>query len=366
MVKNLLIAAGTLALGATSVHAGALERSSQSVAILFEPGSYAEFSIGIVNPDISGTGNGPWAGVSSGDIVGSYATLSFGYKQALSDKLDMAIILDQPVGGKISYPAANAPYPFAGSSAEVSSLAVTGLLRYKFPSHVSVYGGLRAESVKGHLNIVAPALSPAFTNYNLTAEQNYQLGYVLGVAWEKPEIAARVALTYNSSITHDFDTIETGLGPGAILDVMEVEIPQSVNLEFQSGIAANTLLFGSIRWVDWTAFQVAPNSLSPQALVSYPNDMITYNIGIGRKFNETWSGAVTVGYEKHFGDPVSNLTANDGVKSVGLAVTYTKDNMKITGGLRYLDIGDATTTLVGSSFSGNSGIAGGVRVGFNF
>ena len=370
MTRNHLIAAGYAAgflmLGAISANAGALERSTQSVAILFEPGTYAEFSLGIVSPDISGSGNGPFTGLASGDIAKSYSTLSFGYKQPLNDKLDMAVIVDQPVGADVSYPAANAPYPFAGSTAEVRSLAVTGLLRYKLPSNVSLYGGLRAESVKGDLNIIAPALTPAFTNYALTAKQNYQLGYVLGVAWEKPEIAARVALTYNSAITHDFDTIETGLGPSPIYDVMDVEIPQSLNLEFQSRIAANTLLFGSVRWVDWTAFRVAPNSLSPLAIVSYPNDMITYSIGIGRKFNETWSGAVTLGYERHFGDPVSNLTANDGSKSIGLAVSYTKDNMKITGGLRYIEIGDATTTSVGSSFSGNSGIAGGIRVGFNF
>ncbi|MDH5531627.1 MAG: hypothetical protein OEY05_16465, partial [Paracoccaceae bacterium] len=98
----------------------------------------------------------------------------------------------------------------------------------------------------------------------------------------------------------------------------------------------------------------------------FPNDIITYNLGVGRKFNDQWSGAVTLGYEKTHGDPIGNLSATDGNKSVGLAVTYTMDNMKITGGLRYIDIGDATTTSIGSSFSDNSGVAGGIRIGFNF
>jgi long-subunit fatty acid transport protein len=364
-MKKSAVTIGAFAFGATSAFAGGLERSAQSVSILFEPGTYAEFSLGVVSPDVTGVGNGPFAGLPSGDMAGTYSSAAFGYKQALSDKLDMALIIDQPIGADVNYPAANAPYAFAGSTADVSSYAVTGLLRYKLPSNVSLYGGLRAQSVEGTLNIIAPALSPAFTNYLLVADRDYRLGYVMGVAWEKPEIAARVALTYNSAITHSFDTTETGLAPIALNGVMDVEIPQSVNLEFQSGIAANTLLFGSIRWVDWTEFRVVPPFLG-QAVVSFPNDIITYNLGVGRKFNDQWSGAVTLGYEKTHGDPIGNLSATDGNKSVGLAVTYTMDNMKITGGLRYIDIGDATTTSIGSSFNDNSGVAGGIRIGFNF
>jgi len=40
--------------------------------------------------------------------------------------------------------------------------------------------------------------------------------------------------------------------------VTEIKTPQSVNLEFQTGIAKVTLLFGSVRWVDWTAFNIFP------------------------------------------------------------------------------------------------------------
>ena len=38
------------------------------------------------------------------------------------------------------------------------------------------------------------------------------MGWVAGVAYEMPDIAARVWLTYNSSIDHDFDMKESG-GP---------------------------------------------------------------------------------------------------------------------------------------------------------
>ncbi len=366
---RVLVTTVGLAFGATSAFAGGIERSAQSVSPLFEQGNYAEFSFGAFNPDVSGFGAGPFTGTSSGDMAGSYGTFSFAYKRVLKDNLDIALIVDQPIGADVDYPIANAPYPFAGSTAEVKSLAVTGLLRYKFPSNISVYGGLRAQRVEGTLHIEAPLAlfvqnAPGMLNYTLEGKPDYRLGYVVGVAWEKPEIAARVALTYNSAIKHTFDTIETGLAPVPLTSTMPVEVPQSINLEFQTGIAADTLLFGSIRWVDWTAFNITPTYINT-ALVSYKNDVITYSLGVGRKFSDHWSGAVIVGYEKHEGTPVGNLGPTDGYKSIGLAATYTMDKVKITGGLRYVEIGDATTTI-GSNFSDNSGIGAGFRIAYNF
>lgn len=361
-MSNKLLTASIIALTAGSAYAGGIERSTQSVAPLFEKGNYVELSYGNFSPDVSGTFGGV---LPSGDMAGSYNSLSFAYKRAINDTLDFAVILDQPIGADVSYPAANAPYPFAGSTAEVRSTALTGLLRYKTPQNFSVYGGLRLQAAKGNVNIIAPAVTPAFTNYRLTADRDFKVGYVIGVAWEKPEIAARVALTYNSAIEHSFDTVETGLAPIALPGTMNVEVPQSVNLEFQTGVAKDTLVFGSIRWVDWSVFNITPPVLNT-AIVSYSDDTITYSIGVGHRFNEQWSGAVTLGYEASGGTPVGNLGPTDGMRSIGLAATYTQDNIKFTGGVRYVDIGDATTSTIGSRFTDNSGVGVGFRIGYNF
>jgi long-subunit fatty acid transport protein len=359
------VTASALAICASTASAGGLERSAQSVAILFETGKYAEFNLGIADPDVSGT----LAGVfSSGDMLGSYNTVTLGYKQPLGDNLDVAIILDQPIGADIDYPA-GAFYPLAGTNAEVDSMALTGLLRYKLPSNFSVYGGLRLESVEGRVDIrTVPPVSPIAINYGLQTNRDYQAGYVVGVAWEKPEIAARVALTYNSAITHSLEMSETSNISAPSVVQQDVEIPQSVNLEFQTGIAADTLLFGSVRWVDWTAFVIAPpvyDGIYGPRPVSYQSDRITYNLGIGRKFSETWSGAITLGYEPSNGDITGNLGPTDGFTSVGLAATYTRDNLKITGGVRYIKVGGATTTL-GADFRDNEAIGAGLRVGISF
>lgn len=189
------------------------------------------------------------------------------------------------------------------------------------------------------------------------------------MAWEKPEIAARVALTYNSEITHDFDAAEV-VDETPENGSFATTVPESVNLEFQTGIAKDTLLFGSVRWVHWKDFDISPTGYVDtfhDALVSYSNNVTTYNLGVGRKFSEQWSGAVSVGYEKHQGDAVGNLGPTDGLKSVGLAASYqASENVKITGGLRYVEIGDAVTKTYGSQFTDNSGWGAGVRVGISF
>jgi long-chain fatty acid transport protein len=362
-MKRILTTAVAVATAATTAHAGGVERSSQSVAILFEQGRYAELSFGTFSPNVSGTAPAALGGASSGDMASSYNSYSLGYKMDVGERMDFALIIDQPIGANVAYPATTT-YPLRGSTAKLTSSAITALLRYQFENNVSVYGGLRYQTVKGVVSL------PTVGAYTLSTNHDSEVGYVVGIAWEKPEIAARVALTYNSAITHSLESTETGFAAGSTVAGFETEVPQSVNLEFQSGIAKDTLLFGSIRWQDWTAFVIDPPRYAPvfpTPLVSYASDRVTYNLGIGRRFNENWSGAVTLGYEPSDGELTGNLGPTDGFKSIGLAATYTKDNIKITGGVRYVDIGDATANFgPGVPFTDNSGVGIGIRVGYTF
>lgn len=356
-MKHFVMVSAAMLAATGGAYAGGVERSTQSVAILFEQGRYAELNFGRFAPDVSGTVAGGL--VSSGDMAGDYNSWSLGYKMDIGDRMSFAMILDEPIGANVNYPASAAPYPLAGATADLTSSAITALLRYKFESNISVYGGLRYQTVHGEVSL------PSVGGYTLDTNYDSELGYVVGVAWEKPEIAARVALTYNSAITHTLDSVEFGAAPGTF----ETEVPESVNLEFQTGIAKDTLLFGSIRWVDWTSFIIDPPFYPAPLgnLVDYANDRTTYNLGLGRRFNENWSGAVTIGYEKADGATTGNLGPSDGIKSLGLAATYTMDNMKITGGVRYVDIGDATTNPpVSGVFTDNSGVGVGIRIGYTF
>ncbi|MEZ5779603.1 MAG: outer membrane protein transport protein [Paracoccaceae bacterium] len=362
--------AGALALGASSAIAGGVDRSGQSVSVIFEDGNYAEFSLGTVSPDVSGTAVAVPApglnGAKSGDMAASYIQFGGAYKHRFSDQLDAAIIVDQPFGADVSYPNGTNYYA-QGATAELNTTAITGVLQYTMPSNVSVYGGVRYQTMSADASI------PFVGGYVAKGDRDGAFGYLLGVAYEKPEIALRVALTYNSKIKHELKTSEnSALGP--LSTVTDIETPESVSLEFQSGVAKDTLVFGSIRWVDWSNFDITPQQYQTLtgggSLVSYNDDTVSYSLGVGRRFNEHWSGALTLGYEKQHGGISSNLGPTDGYKSIGLGATYTQDNMKITAGVRYVDIGDAQTQLQtvvpSANFKGNSAIGVGVKVGFTF
>ena len=355
-MKNLGKAAIVLGLMASTAHAGGIQRSGDKSQILFEEGkNYVEFSFATVSPNVSGTVAG--GAVASGNIQKQYQTFDFGWKHQINEKLSFAIIAQETVGADVSY-AVGTPYPFSGSNAEVESLAITGLVKYDFTPRVSAYGGLRIQSLEGTVNIVTVGL-PLPPAYSLSVDEDYQAGYVVGAAYQIPEIAMKVAVTYESEIEHDFQD-NTGTP-------FNVTIPQAVTLHAQSGIAKDTLLFGSARWQEWTEFEIRPSDFlgGAVAIASEPSDTWTYEVGVGRRFTENWSGAFTLGYEKDQNDTVGNLSGKDGFTSVGVAAKYETESWEVTAGIKYFDIG-STATTIGANFSDNSAVAAGVKVGFRF
>jgi len=371
-MKKQLIAAGALALASTSAQAGGIERSVNNLAFMFEKGNYAELSFGSVSPSVSGTSLiplGPFpAGGNSGDITPSYSMPSLAIKTDINDRLSLGLILDSPIGAKVAYPAATG-YPYGGSTASIDSTALTAILKYQVNDQVSVYGGLRGQRTKGNVAL--------FNGYRMTTSTETDYGYLVGVAYEKPEIALRVALTYTSAITHDFAAQEV-TGVGVLNTAFSSEVPQSLALDFQSGVAKDTLVFGSIRWREWSKFKIAPAAFTAgaggRALVDYDNNTVTYSLGVGRRFNDNWSAAVTLGHEKTHGGFSGNLGPTNGYTSIGLGATYTRDKMKITAGVTYAKIGNARTeapfpvpagTALGD-FRNNHTVGVGMRVGFSF
>lgn len=362
-MKKLTLAAAAMALSTGAAQAGSIQRDGDRSQILFEAGrNYLEFSVVNVSPDISGVGTNavlPLAGLRSGDIAKTYQSYSLGYKSEINDKLTFAIVANNPVGADVAYPAA--VYPFSTSNAKLESIATTGYLKYKITDRASIYGGLRLQALKGNVTLTVPS----FATYTLSVDSDYGLGYVLGGAYEIPEMAMRVAVTYESKIDHDYRD-NTGAP-------FSVEIPQAVTLHARSGVAANTIVFGSVRWQEWSKFRIAPPDFltSPINISGLPiafgsGDYWTYELGVGRKFTDNWSGALTLGYEPEVGKPVGNLEGRDGFISYGIAAKYSTESYDITMGVKYIDLGSATTTTIGSFFSGNDAVAAGLKVGLRW
>ena len=361
---RIIASAGTaLLLGSTAAMAGGLDRSGQGITALFEAGTVVELSYGSVMPDVTGSVGG--GALGSGNVGSDYSTLSLSFKTDINDRISLALIIDEPFGANVDYGNADAGYPLEDSFAEFRSTGVTAMGRYKFNDRFSLHAGARL------ITIDADAVVD-FTNvgggvYDASYDSASDVSFVVGGAYEIPDIALRVALTY-ATATEFTHATTLQVAPSVFSPIADTtyEMPQSVNLDFQTGIAADTLLFGSVRWADWSETQINSEFYPGNPLVGYDEDYVSYSVGVGRKFSDTFSGAISVGYEAATGDLADNLAPTDGYLSLQVGGTYTIDNIEITGGVRYVMLGDATTETFGAEFADNSAIGAGVSVAYRF
>ena len=91
-------------------------------------------------------------------MYGNYSTGSLSFKTAISENVDIGFIIDKPFGAKTDYPLGTG-YFAQGTTANLHSTAYTALLKYRFPSNVSLIGGLRYQLLSADAYI--PFLTPA-------------------------------------------------------------------------------------------------------------------------------------------------------------------------------------------------------------
>lgn len=386
-MKRILFGASALTVCAGLAQAGGIERTTQSALVLYEKGNHAELSFGSVTPDVNGTSRAvppvlPAVGI--GNVANDYTLPSAAIKLDLGEKMAFALIFDKPWGADVAYDATNPM--LGGTVATASSSAITALLKYQINPSISVFGGVRNQKVEGDITLSGAAYG-AVSGYKVTLSQASATGYVVGAAYEKPEIALRVALTYNSAIEHSMATTESGplidpdgAGPIPALPLLngtstsKVKTPESWNLEFQSGVAANTLVFGSIRRVKHSQFRVDPANfvtVTGGGLVDL-DDTTTYKLGVGRRFNEKFSGLVSVSYEAAGSDLVSPLAPTNGNTTLTVGGAYSiNENVTLSGGVSYAWLGDAkpetgTPDVARADFTDNHAVGVGMKIAFKF
>ncbi len=443
------------------LHAAALDRSGQSTAAFFQKGNYAELGASGLMPKVGGVD-------SSGNVVPEmakdYEMYSAALKFEVSPESSFAIIYDQPFGAAAEYTGQNnftaennaysttIPLPSAVRAAigvtgtttvEVDSHNTTFLYGYQPMQDVTLFGGPAIQSISGELNLRGPAYD-ILNGYSAKLQQDNRLGYVAGFAFEKPEIALRLAVTYRSEIEHHLKTSESlplsvaaGVGlrgslaaspnpalrplaaapialiqstlrgaltlptntaddirqlSGALLlasatqlapqadSKTDITTPQSVNIDFQTGIMADTLAFANVRWVNWKSFAIKPALFADATALRFPGglDVVNYakdqwsaNVGVGRKLNPQLSGSVSVGWDSGAGNPITTLGPTEGFWNVGLGARYSPvENVDLSLGVKYFWLGDSEAkvssgTVVGN-FENNDALAIGLKAGYHF
>ena len=348
---------------------GGLDRLTPETRILFQEGRYFEMSWAAVSPDLNGSGGlfDP-ANQGTGDILESYDQWGFGLKTDLNERSSLTLLLDQPFGANTLYPAIPTS-GYSGTLADVDSNELSAIVRRKIGDDgFSAYSGIRLQSIEGQ---VAFPFATAFGfpgPFDVDVDRGEGVGFMAGAAFEIPDILLRASLTYYSEIESTHDTLEVS-GPLSIASRTEVTTPQSINLDFQSGIAKDTLLLTSVRWVDWSKFSISTPLFSGSTgvpLIEYTEDFITYTGGIGRRVTDRFSFAFLVSYTPMTNEELTTLGPIDGRISYSLAPSYQlTENMNIAVGVTYVDLGGATN-FAGTRFDNGEAVAVGTRIGINF
>lgn len=447
-LKALTTAMILAALPTAGAFAAALDRSGQSISAFLQPGNYFEAGISVLDPDVSGKEGGTLSTTRNiGDMANDYNFPSAALKLQLTDHFSFGLLYDQPFGADAEYTGTNAFVGSAsdpvlssipavttggiggattgGTSVEVDTQSLSMILGFQPTENWNLYGGGVYQTIKGNVSLRGAAYS-VFNGYDAKIKEDSSVGWLAGAAYQIPEIALKASLTYRSEIEHDFVAEEnislaaplekalptlSGLLPilglssqdiaaigGAIAGFSAanktpgkttITTPQSVNLDFQTGIMANTVAFANLRWVNWKDFSITPYKFGKAAtavgplvkrpngftLVEYSDDQWSANVGVGRKLNEQWAGNVSVGWDSGAGNPVSTLGPTEGYWNLGLGVQYSPTPATfIAGGVKYFWLGDAkaqTGAQAGgdqyvADFSDNDAIAYGLKLGYRF
>ncbi|WP_104513561.1 OmpP1/FadL family transporter [Acinetobacter indicus] len=357
----------------SSVFAGGLDRSGQSISAFLQPGNYAEAGISILDPKVRSSK------LAVDDMAEDYYFPSAAIKVQATDQISLGLLYDQPYGADSLYPNGNPVFSANGEATrvEVKTQNLTALIGYQPNKNWNFYAGPVWQTVEAEINLRGLAYQE-LSGYNIEVDEKEAFGWLAGFAYQIPEIALKAAVTYRSEIKHKAVGEETmtplpGITVPLLTSDVEAVTPQSVNIDLQSGIAQNTLAFANIRWVHWDQFAVTPTFLktaSGNNLIDYSDDQWSANIGVGHKFSEQWSGTAAVGYDSGAGNPVTTLGPTEGYWSVGLGAQYSPAaNYFIAGGVKYLWLGDAIAQTGGKpvgQFENNYALAYGMKIGYRF
>ncbi|TIU51673.1 MAG: transporter [Mesorhizobium sp.] len=307
-------------------HAGGLERGGYDIDLLFDPAQVAtEAEATYVMPDrkyenAKGPGGFNLGLGTSADGAEGYWVPRIGVKAQVVPGVDCMVDYSQPWG------AHSAPGMWNGAvsniETDIKSDNYAGTCSYKMDAgkgQLRFIGGVFYQKVYGFKESLV-----AFNPFGPSPTGRVDLsttgwGWRAGLAYEIPDIALRASLVYNSKVK--LDNIEgtldlTSVGQGIIPIYGSTQyMPDVVEFKLQSGIAPGWLAFGSVKWVNWSVLQSVPicavgtpdalcvtgDKLHSAQLTSLDlmyRDGWTISGGVGHKFNDQWSAAGQLSWDR--------------------------------------------------------------------
>ena len=310
------------------------------------------------------------------------ATTDPATKATLTAELDAKSKRAKDLGSAIVVAGINQNNIGEGTNVQISSQNFTGLIGVKLgeKKNIQIYGGPTIQRLEGDVHLRGNAYKTA-SGYDANITRDTAYGWMAGIAYLKPEIALKAALTYRSEIDHDTTTYENfpALGAAGVgTNEITITMPKSVNLDFQTGLNPTTLLTAKARWVPWSDFAIKPKIYNAAAIASgngdlnlldYSKDAWTAEVGLGKKLSPQLAISGAVGYDSGAGNPITSLGPVEGNWNVGLGAKYNlTPEWAVSGGVKYLMFGDAKAKLPDGSivgdFQDNDGWVYGVRLSY--
>jgi len=384
-------AVGTLALSTTAVDAGGWETGRLDTGFLYQDGTYVEASYGSLDYSVNGTTQANQKHEMAKDqkrmsLSGKFAAggfdiglTSFGSGAIQMDGQGAAVDTTACKTALQQYTIAAAATPQVAAdmltqanlmgancsvvpSADVKLNTEALMARYSFNDKYSVIAGVRQSSLrKSSLDTLAAA-------YSIDAVS--KTGAVYGFGYERPDLALKFESLRSETITIDL----VGKAATNLNVTGTLVIPEATTINFQTGIAENTLLIASAHRVNWTGSDVKLNVAASPSLnqASDFSNTTSYSLGLGRKLNEATSASLTYSWEKGTnpgGASTSPFTMSNGSETLSAGVQHKIGSITISGGISYTKAGDVDVTHssgLTASYADNSVTAVGIKFGYNF
>jgi long-chain fatty acid transport protein len=335
---------------ATGAQAGGWNRGEADTDILYEDGQYVmRGGATLVVPHRQfATING--ADATDDAFSQKYWIPSMAFKFQATENFGCALTYTQPFGADADY----------GTQAQAAGASIHKDFitnEYGATCDVSMQAG------KGRLHFLGGVFMQDFSytansaTGTLLLEDDSAYGYRLGVGYDIPEYALRAQLMYRSAVDHDADEgsfdWNPAVAPFGLQDAFGTgTLPQSVKLSLQTGVAPGWMVYGSVKWTDWSVMDSLNYSIfRPGAPGGYLQRQDVYNwedgwtiqAGVAHAFTEKFAGTVNVTWDKGV-DTGADIYTDTWTIGAGVSVKHGPGELRFGGAVSYLTEGSQSTT----------------------
>ncbi|MGB3875859.1 MAG: outer membrane protein transport protein [Shinella zoogloeoides] len=386
--KNGILSVAAFAAFATAAHAGGFSRGEADTDILFESGDFI-FRSGAtyISPrrkfaTIAG------AQGTDGVFTNDYWIPNIAAKIGVSENFACALTYTQPFGGDADYGKAarmaivlanlanstqNAPYGEKGF--DTNEYGATCDVKFDAGAgKIHLLGGVFIQDFSYTAVNEADTLGLGIANYGtLHLEDDSAFGYRIGAAYEITEYALRVSLMYRSRVKHDADEgyydyqdLGTNLLPASGYGTL----PQSLKLSAQTGVAPGWLVYGSVKWTDWSVLDTLNYQIAggPREDVYNWKDGWTIQAGVAHVFNEKLTGTLNLTWDSGVSTG-ADIYTDTWTLGAGVQAKVGPGDLRFGGAISYLTSGKQSLSN-GATFDATTdndwayGITGSYKISF--